>query len=465
MTVLLDRPVAPVANASPKAKASPKARDPFIDLLRVAGMALIVFQHWTIPVLSYDGVRLTTGNALATPGVWVVTWLSQVMPLVFFAGGAANAISFGRSAQGAPRWLAARLRRLAWPLLPLAAVWIPLPHVLLTFGVPEQPLEVGARLTGQLLWFLAVYLIAILATPYALRLHERHGFLVPAALATGAVVTDVARFSTGFEAVGFLNVVFVWLAVHQLGFFYAEGRLRRPWALAAGGFGAAALLVAFGPYPGSMIGLPGAEISNMAPPTLAMLAVGAGQVGLAVLLRPWLMRLLRLRTEQRSPVRARPFDTEREPGAESGSLRDQRSPVRVRPLDAGRLLEWAGSRIMTVYLWHMPALFVVTGLVVVLLRIDTPAPGSAFWWAGWPLWFGLLCLVMWPLIKVFARFETPPALPYGAAGWGGMLAAATLVGGGVLTLTVGGFAPGGGPFLAVLALMGGLLMTAPRARA
>ncbi|TMR08579.1 acyltransferase [Nonomuraea turkmeniaca] len=422
MTVLLDRPVA--VAAEPRAQATAAPRDPFIDLLRVLGMALIVFQHWTIPVLSYDGVGLTTGNALGTPGVWVVTWLSQVMPLVFFAGGAANAISFGRSAADAPRWLAARLRRLAWPLLPLAAVWIPLPHVLLTFGVPEQPLEVGARLTGQLLWFLAVYLIAVMAVPYALRLHERYGWRVPAALAAGAVVTDVVRFSAGFEAVGYLNVVFVWLAVHQLGFFYAEGRLRRPrcsWALSLGGFGAAALLVAYGPYPGSMIGLPGAEVSNMAPPTLAMLAVGAGQVGLAVLLRPWLVRL-----------------------------------------PTGRLLAWAGPRIMTVYLWHMPALFVVTGLVVVLVGIDTPAPGSAFWWAGWPIWFGLLCLAMWPLTKMFARFETPPALPYGTAGWGGTLAAATLVGGGVLTLTVGGFAPGGGPFLAVLAVLGGLLMTAPR---
>ncbi|MFG1709002.1 acyltransferase [Nonomuraea sp. M3C6] len=421
MTVLLDRPVA--ATVERAAGARTTVRDPFIDLLRVFGMALIVFQHWTIPVLTYDGDRLTTGNALSTPGVWVVTWISQVMPLVFFAGGAANAISFGRSAKPAQQWLSARLRRLAWPLLPLAAVWIPLPHILLTLGVPAQPLEVGARLTGQLLWFLAVYLIAVTATPYALRLHERYGVRVPAALAAGAVLTDVVRFSTGFEVVGYLNVVFVWLAVHQLGFFYAEGRMKGAWALALGGFGTAALLVAFGPYPGSMIGLPGAEMSNMCPPTLAMLAVGAGQIGLATLLRPW---LLRLRT--------------------------------------GRLLAWAGPRIMTVYLWHMPALFAVSGVVVVLLGIDTPVPGSAFWLVGWPVWFGMLCLVMWPLLKAFTRFETPPALPYGKGGWGSIICAAALVGGGVLTLTVGGFAPGGGPFLAVLALLGGLLMTAPRAR-
>jgi hypothetical protein len=417
MTVLLER------HAPLQAPRRATARDPFIDLLRVLGMALIVLQHWSIPVLSYDGGRLSTGNALSTPGVWVVTWLSQVMPLVFFAGGAANMIGRARSGESDQAWLAKRLRRLAWPLLPLAAVWLPLPHVLLTLGVPAQPLEVGARLTGQLLWFLAVYLIAVTLTPYALRLHDRYGLLVPAALAAGAVLTDVARFSTGFDALGYANIVFVWLAVHQLGFFYVEGRLKMPALLAVGGFGVAALLVGFGPYPGSMIGLPGAEVSNMAPPTLAILAVGVGQIGLATLLRPWLVRL---------------------------------------PLT--RLMAWTSPRIMTVYLWHMPALFAVTGVVVVLLGIDTPAPGSVFWLAGWPVWFGLLCLVMWGLVRVFARFETPPALPYGTAGLRGTLGAAALVGGGLLTLTVAGFAPGGIPFMAVLALLGGLLMTAPKAR-
>lgn len=421
MTVLLERA------APPRTAAPARVRDPFIDVLRVLGMAAVVFQHWTIPVLSFDGSRLTTGNALATPGVWMITWLSQVMPLVFFAGGAANAISFGRAPHGGPQWLVVRLRRLAWPLLPLAAVWLPLPHLLLMLGVPAQPLETGAKLTGQLLWFLAVYLMAVAATPYLLRLHARHGLRVPVALTAGAALTDVLRFSTGFEALGYLNIVFVWLAVHQLGFLYADGRLTRGaparWLMAAGGFGAAALLVAFGPYPGSMIGLPGAEVSNMAPPTLAMLAVSVGQIGLAALLRPWILRL----------------------------------PIR-------RPLAWAGPRMMTAYLWHMPALFVVTGVVVVGMRLDTPTPGGAFWLAGWPVWLTLLGLTMWPLLKGFARFEEPLALPYGKATWSSALAATGLVAGGVLALTVAGFAPGLTPVLAVLAILGGLLVTGPRAR-
>ncbi|WP_113702130.1 acyltransferase family protein, partial [Nonomuraea lactucae] len=308
-------------------------------------------------------------------------------------------IGLRRARHDAPRWLFARLRRLAWPVLPLAAVWIPLPHALAALGVPEQPLEVGARLTGQLLWFLAAYLVAVVATPFLLGLHDRYGARVPAALVAGAVLTDVARFSTGFDALGYLNVVFVWLAVHQLGFLYAEGRLARPGRMAAGGFGAAALLVWAGPYPGSMIGLPGAETSNMAPPTLAVLAVAFGQVGLMALLRPWILRL---------------------------------------PL--GGALAWAGPRVMTVYLWHMPALFAVTGVAVVGLGIGTPRPLSLAWFAGWPVWFGALCLVMWPLLKVFGRLEEPPALPYGEGGRTVALTAAALAGGGLLTLTVAGFA-------------------------
>jgi hypothetical protein len=119
---------------------------------------------------------------------------------------------------------------------------------------------------------------------------------------------------------------------------------------------------------------------------------------------------------------------------------------------------------MTAYLWHMPALFVVTGVVVVGMRLDTPTPGGAFWLAGWPIWLTLLGLTMWPLLKGFARFEEPLALPYGKATWSSALVATGLVAGGVLALTVAGFAPGLTPVLAALAILGGLLVTGPRAQ-
>ncbi|KOG86438.1 acyltransferase, partial [Streptomyces varsoviensis] len=90
---------------------------------------------------------------------------------------------------------------------------------------------------------------------------------------------DVLRFALGVPYVEFLNFAFVWLAVHQLGFLRADGRLaargpRVPAALALTGLAGAVALVAAGPYPLSMVGMPGEKISNMAPPTLALLCHG-----------------------------------------------------------------------------------------------------------------------------------------------------------------------------------------------
>ncbi|MFC7582324.1 hypothetical protein ACFQWG_14155 [Schaalia naturae] len=85
--------------------------------------------------------------------------------------------------------------------------------------------------------------------------------------------------------VGFLNFALVWLAVHQLGFLRADGMIRRPGLLAAAGLAGAAALVALGPYPLSMVGMPGEEVSNMAPPTLALLCHALWLVGAVELLR------------------------------------------------------------------------------------------------------------------------------------------------------------------------------------
>ncbi|GIH45490.1 hypothetical protein SAMN05421833_10165 [Microbispora rosea] len=419
--------------AAERAPAAPAPRDRFIDVLRVFGMVLVVVQHWTMPVLSYAQGRLTTGNALAA--IPYVTWISQVMPLVFFAGGAANAISFRsavrraggpRARSGAAReWTARRVRRLAWPVVPLAVVWLPLPHLLVALGVPAQPVEVAARTVGQLLWFLAVYLLAVVATPRLLR--TRTGVVLPV-LAGGAVLMDVVRFS-GLEAAGYLNVAFVWLAVHQVGFRYAEGGLewltgRRAAGLAVAGFAMVAALVATGPYPASMIGMPG-MISNMAPPSACLLALFAGQLGLAMLLRPAVNALA-----------ARPR--------------------------AEAVLSALAPRMMTVYLWHMTALVAVAGVATIGFGLTTPQAGSAAWWSAVPLWLAVLALVLVALTAMLGRFEDPA----GAAAHRHVPAAVPLVGGALLTLTITGFAPGAAPVIASVALIAGLaLVSRPAAAA
>ncbi|MGW2087777.1 acyltransferase family protein [Streptomyces sp. NPDC001880] len=414
-----------------------RGRDPFIDVIRALCVLAVISQHWLMPVLAYENGHLSTGNALASPGWWIVTWLTQVMPMVFFAGGAANFFSF-RSAKSVHIWLRSRIARLLVPVIPLGTVWLLLPHALIGAGVPEQPVLMAGKIAGQLLWFLAVYVLVVALTPVMFRCYRRYGWRVIGMLAVCALVVDVLRFEVN-PAIGFLNALVVWPAAHQLGFHYADGglRMRSGWTsagLAAVGFGLTAAAVFFGPYPASMIGMPGAPVSNMSPPTAVMLSLTIGQLGLWLTLKPAITRFAE------------------------------------RPL-ATVFLQWCGTRFMTLYLWHMPALVMTAGISIVGLGFATPNPGSPMWFAVAPLWVGVSGFFLVCFTRIFGRFEFRRRS--GAAsdmGLGKVVLAAVLSAGGLLGLAAQGFiSPGNsvGPVLWVALVLAGLLVvrerTAPKA--
>ncbi|UFU05080.1 acyltransferase family protein [Ruania halotolerans] len=406
------------------------SRDGFVDTLRVFAIVLVVLQHWLMPVIAYKDGQLHTGNALSADLGWMITWISQVMPLIFFAGGAAAAISLRRRrAQGAVSdsgWVADRVRRLAVPVLGLAAVWLPGPHLLLTLGVPAEPVITAARLVGALLWFLAAYVLITMASPLMLRLADTWRGREVAVLALGAVVVDVLRFSTDASWLGYANVILIWGAVHQFGVHYGSGRLtavrgRRALALAAAGFTGTALAVTFGPYPLSMIGMPGDAVSNMNPPAAVLLALAAGQLGLALWMRPMI------------------------------TLWAARRPV-------ARGLSRASSSAMTIYLWHTPALVLVAGVAVLGFGQHTPEPGSGMWFTQLPLWLTLLSVMLIVLVRLAARVErfVLPSAPVAPAQ---VVGASLLVAFGLLGLTLNGFRPDlAAPIVATVAIAAGVLL-------
>lgn len=405
--------------------APPTVRDPFIDVLRVGAILVVVLGHWIMPVFAFDHGRLVAGNVLATPGWWLMTWFAQVMPVFFVAGGAANCLSYTaalRRGRTTRDWLAVRVRRLVTPAVPLLAVWLVVPSVLRDLGVPGQAVGLAAGVVGQLLWFLAVYLVTVAATPVMVVAARRWGLAVPAVLGAAAFGVDMLRFH-GVPLVGYLNEVLVWLAVQQWGIAYATGRfdrLTRRGAVVLGvaGIIATVLLVRCGPYPVSMVGIPGQAASNMAPATVCLLTLGVGQLGFLLALRDRLVR------------------------------------------SAHRVLFALGSRCMTIYLWHMTAMVAVAGIAVLGFGYVTPAPGSAAWFAVTPLWIVALAVVLAGLVRVFGRFETVRG---GAAGR--PLMSAVLAGTGLLGIAAFGF---GTPLLALpfaLAVVAALALVRPGALA
>jgi hypothetical protein len=150
------------------------------------------------------------------------------------------------------------------------------------------------------LWFLATYLLLILCLPLLLWLHRRFDILALVWMVGLAGTVDVLRFRYGVDHVAWVNMIVVWGLCMQLGFFYERlvaAARRVHWALAWAGLFGLLGLVGTGFYPGSMVGVPGERFSNMAPPTLCIVALVFFQAGVAMLVRPWVLE--RLETSHR----------------------------------------------------------------------------------------------------------------------------------------------------------------------
>ncbi|MFB7967667.1 acyltransferase family protein [Streptomyces rubiginosohelvolus] len=361
------------------AGATPATRDRYVDLLRVASLGAVVLGHWLMAAVTPDGV----GNLLAVvPALQPLTWLLQVMPVFFFVGGFSHALSYRSLLRKRPEgsegsvysaFLRARLQRLLRPTMVFVLVWGAAALLVQLLGGGGGLTGVTLRMVTQPLWFIGIYLAMVAFTPPLLRLHERYGWGAFAGLAGAAVAVDVLRFAAGVPYVEFLNFAFVWLAVHQLGFLRADGRIhpRRAALLAGGGLVTAAALVALGPYPLSMVGMPGEKVSNMAPPTLALLAHGLWLVGAVELLRAPAARLLE------------------------------------RPR-VWRAVVAANGVAMTAFLWHLTAMFGVYGALLAL-DADLPEPASAAWWTQVPLRLALAAALTAALVAAFRTFERPAA--------------------------------------------------------
>ncbi len=240
---------------------------------------MVVLWHWvfTIVIWRDDGPHATNPIGFFD-GLFLATWLLQVMPLFFFVGGYSHLRAWEsaqRTGVGIWTFVGRRIRTLTVPALAVVAVWAAL-GVVVTVSLDAGWMARAVRLVVSPLWFLVVYLLLIALLPIALWLHRRFGVLVLVWGAGLAAVVDIVRFRNDLPWVGWLNMVVVWGLCHQLGFFYdglVAGGRRVAWALTWGGLFGLAALVYTGFYPGSMVGVPGDRFSNMAPPTLPIVAL------------------------------------------------------------------------------------------------------------------------------------------------------------------------------------------------
>lgn len=375
-------------------------RDRVVDLLRVVALGAVVLGHWLLPVIvTVDGepfVRLLVHEAEWTRPA---TWVFQVMPVFFIVGGWANARAWQR-AQGrgetAVAWAGRRARRLLRPLVPLVAAWAVAVALGQALGIESRWLTLASQSALVPAWFLAVYVVVTVAVPVTVRLDARVGLLVPLVLVALVAVAD-ALTAARLEAAQWTSFVWAWFAIHQLGLIWHRRGLPGPLAglaLLVGGLVVLLGLVTVLGYPVDMV----VEVdgrTNATPPSLAMPTLAVAWLGVIALIHRPAGRLL---------ARDRPW----------------------------LLVALAGSRIMTVFLWHLTALVVLAAVLVATGVVPVVEPLSGAWWALRPVWILGCALVLAVLVAPLGRLEGPPrqapATPPGPVGLtvGAWLAAGTI---------------------------------------
>lgn len=257
---------------NPSGVSTDRGRDRAVDVARLTALVVVMFGHCALLLATIDSGGVRIGNLLGEiPAIAPVTWVVQVMPLFFLAGGAAGAYGWhSDSAWGS--WLFTRAQRLCRPVFWYLAAWTAaLVVVRMTLG--DESADGLGRECVALLWFLGVYLVVLAFVPILSRLRTgRAVALTVIGLLGAATAVDAIRFAVGTPESGVANFLIVWLIPVVIGVAYARRLIgvRAALVAAVSAFTAQVALALAGTYEVSLVVTGTERVSNVSPPTLLL---------------------------------------------------------------------------------------------------------------------------------------------------------------------------------------------------
>jgi hypothetical protein len=347
---------------------TPPDRDRAVDVARLGALVVVMFGHCALLLATIDG-GLRIGNLLGElPAIAPITWIVQIMPLFFLAGGAAGAYGWHQGSSWGT-WLVKRAQRLCRPVFWYLAAWSI--GILATYQIlgADSAASIGRECVA-LLWFLGVYLVVLAFVPALTRMSTGRTVAVAVgSLIATAAAFDAIRFAVGEPMAGVANFVVVWLIPMVIGVAYARGLIgpRAALAAAASAFAAQLVVAAVGPYDVSLVVTGTERVSNVSPPTL-----------LLALHCTWMSCLF---------------------VAAAGAIRRWAERPRV-----WYVVAMGNGGAMTLYLWHIPAIAVAT-FALHAVGFDAYNVDAPHFWAMLALRAMVFAVVMFAMFMLLSPLE------------------------------------------------------------
>lgn len=352
-------------------------RDRVADLVRVAALGVVIVWHSTLSLFHRggDGVLSMPNPIGEYSGLWLVTWLLQVMPLFFVVSGAVNADAWERHRRrggSAGSFARNRVVRFLPPLGVLAALCALAEAASRAAGA--GPLLAKNLVVLVPLWTLGLLLAYAPLTPLLDRLWRQHRTMVTVALVSAVALCDLVRFRTDLALAGACSTVLVWLLAYHLGWLYRAAvrggaAVCRDQGRTLALIGLAGLVVATNVevYPRSMVATSTDAISNLLPTTLPIASLALFQTGLLLWARPRLAAWL---------------EGER----------------------VWRRVESAGGYALPAYLLHMLPVVALVSFTEWFAPALLPRHASLAWWLTRPLWLAVVAVLLVPVLRTARRW-------------------------------------------------------------
>ena len=213
------------------------SRERFIDFVKTLGLLLLIINSFIFLGIKKSGAEFIISNlSTSSDSFMTISWFTVGMSLFMFAMGFSNLIAwYSNVGRDGSQWnyLVDRINALIGPVLVWVIVITASLNILLNLNmIPDflTTFEDGVISSVEFslwpLWMVSIYLVMVMFAPFTIYIHKKYPYLGITIFITLIILIDSLNFPINFAYLKIFNYLFFWLAIHQIGYFYADGKLQ-----------------------------------------------------------------------------------------------------------------------------------------------------------------------------------------------------------------------------------------------